>query len=103
VLTCWLGQAAAARARSTLSAAGLGGFDTPSDAAEAVAMLTRWSRAQAALQQVPESEPPAHFDRRAARAILEQAGREGRTLLTEPESKALLQAYCIDAPETLVA
>ncbi len=103
VLTCWLGQAAAARARSTLSAAGLAGFDTPSDAAEAVAMLTRWSRAQAALQQVPESEPPAHFDRRAARAILEQAGREGRTLLTEPESKALLQAYGIDAPETLVA
>mgnify|MGYP002403319914 CR=1 FL=1 len=103
ILTCWLGQAAAAGARRELTNAGLASFDTPAAAAEAVGMLTRWSRAQMALQQVPESGAQPGFDRQTAQAILDQVGKEGRTLLTEPESKSLLRAYGIGAPEIVVA
>lgn len=103
VLGCWLGQAEAAKARRELTDAGVASFDTPAEAAQAVAMLTRWSRAQAALQQVPESDLSLSADRTAARTILDKVGTEGRSLLTEPESKALLRAYGIPAPETLVA
>ena len=103
ILACWLGQAAAAEARQELTKAGIASFDTPAGAAEAVGMLTRWSRAQASLQQVPESESQPSFDRPTAQAILQKVGSEGRTLLTEPESKALLLAYGIEAPQTIVA
>ncbi len=103
ILTCWLGQAAAAEARQELTGAGIASFDTPAGAAEAVGMLTRWSRAQMALQQVPESESQPRFHQHIAQAILDQVAAEGRTLLTEPESKSLLRAYGIGAPETVVA
>ncbi len=103
ILTCWLGQAAAAGARRELTGAGLASFDTPAGAAEAVGMLTRWSRAQSALQQVPESGGAPRFHRQTAHETLKQVAKEGRTLLTEPESKSLLRAYGIGAPEIVVA
>ena len=49
---------------------------------------------------VPEEFEP---DAEAARAVIRAVLAEGRDLLTEPESKRVLSAYCIPVVETLVA
>lgn len=42
-------------------------------------------------------------DREAALAVFREASRERRPILTEPEAKAVIRAYGIEAPETVVA
>ena len=103
VLTCWLGKLAAEPARSKLSGAGLGTFNTPAQAAEAVALLTRWSELRRRLERVPPSRPDLPVDTAAARAIMAAAAREGRSVLTEDEAKAVLGTYGIAIPQTLFA
>lgn len=104
VLACWLGGARAEAARLVLQEAGIASFETPGDAVVSVDFMTRWSRAQTALSQVPEHRG-ADINGQKARveAILRQAASERREMLTEPEAKAVLEAYGIAVPETLVA
>ncbi|MDR3475467.1 MAG: bifunctional acetate--CoA ligase family protein/GNAT family N-acetyltransferase [Devosia sp.] len=103
VLACWLGAFAAEPARSVLRKAGVASFGTPAEAAEAVAMLTRWSAVRRAMVRVPESEPGDAFDRPRVESIIAQAVAEQRNMLTEPEAKALLAAYGISVPEVVAA
>lgn len=109
VLSCWLGGASAAAARSILRAAGVASYDNPATAVAAVGHLTNWGRAQAALTRVPhralegaEGATPSGARARVA-AIFEHAAGEGRSILTEPEAKAALSAYGIPVPEIRVA
>lgn len=103
VLACWLGDHAAAPARAVLRQSGIASFDTPAGAADAVAMLTRWSDVYQAMVRVPESDGIGNFDRSAAEEVIRAAAAAGRTLLTEPEAKAVVAAYGIATPETVVA
>ena len=103
LLACWLGKEAAEPAREVLRAAGVATADTPAGAAEAVALLTRWSSLRARLDRVPQSGGEPGIDREAAAAVIENAAAEGRSLLTEPEAKAVLAAYGIPVPETRVS
>ncbi|WP_024849349.1 bifunctional acetate--CoA ligase family protein/GNAT family N-acetyltransferase [Aminobacter sp. J41] len=103
VLSCWLGQATARKGREILQAAGVASYETPAAAAAAVAYLTRWSQSQQAVRRVPAAAGEAATDRAAALAIFRQVAAEGRTMLTEPEAKAVAAAYGILVPETLVA
>ena len=104
VVTCWLGEHTAAAARRILQGAGLASFETPGDAATAVSYLSDWSRVQRALTQVPSSRSEdVEGDIYAVRSIFRVAAEEGRAMLTEPEAKAVLSAYAIPVPETIVA
>ena len=104
VVTCWLGEHTASQARRILQGAGLASFETPGDAATAVAYLADWSCAQRALMRVPSSRSEdVEGDVDAARAIFRAAAAEGRGMLTEPEAKAVLAAYAIPVPQTIVA
>jgi acetyltransferase len=103
VLACWLGKHAAEPARSVLQQAGVASFDTPAQAAEAVALLTRWSVLQRTLERVPASHGEVAVDRGRVADILAAAAAAGRTLLTEDEAKSVLAAYGIPVPETVVA
>src|SRR5690606_36028296 len=83
--------------------AGIATMDTPAAAAEAVSLLTRWSELRMRLDRVPSSSGEVPSDRSAAAAQIEIVAAEGRTLLTEPEAKAVLSAYSIPVPRTLIA
>lgn len=103
VLACWLGKHTAEPARARLQEAGIASFETPTQAAEAVALLTRWSVLQRSLERVPPSHAEFPVDSDRVREILAGAAAENRTLLTEPEAKAVIAAYGIEVPETIVA
>ena len=103
VLACWLGKYAAEGARSILQRAGVASFDTPVQAADAVALLTRWSSLQRTLERVPESQGEITVDRDQVQAILAAAAAEGRSMLAEDEAKGVIAAYGIPVPVTIGA
>jgi acetyltransferase len=104
VLACWLGEHTAEPARKVLRAAGVATFETPAEAASAIGYLDGWSKAQAALSQVPASGSADIAGRvDEVRAIFRGAAAEGRAILTEPEAKSVLAAYDVTVPQILNA
>ncbi|WP_235911867.1 bifunctional acetate--CoA ligase family protein/GNAT family N-acetyltransferase [Mesorhizobium xinjiangense] len=103
VLTCWLGEKTAREGRHVLQEAGIASFETPAAAAAAVSYLSDWSRAQKVLMRVPSSRgEDMRGDSEAVLDIFRNAASEGRRMLTEPEAKAVIEAYEIPVPETIV-
>src|ERR1019366_7073108 len=80
LLTCWLGEATARIGREQFSQAGLATYENPA----------------AGVLVTPKA-------RRSARTLVERVLAEGRTLLSEAESKQLLAAYGIPVVETRLA
>lgn len=97
VLACWLGKETAEAARSLLQESGIASVDTPKAAADAVALLTRWSALRRLIERVPANTAQFRTDRVAVTAIFQSAAREGRALLTGDEAKAVLGAYGVPA------
>lgn len=103
VLTCWLGERTAREGRHILQKAGIASFETPAAAAAAVSYLSDWSRAQKALMRVPSSRgEDVRGDRQTVLDIFRNAASEDRRMLTEPEAKAVVEAYGIPVPETVI-
>ncbi|MGE0829569.1 MAG: GNAT family N-acetyltransferase, partial [Hyphomonadaceae bacterium] len=104
VLTCWMGEATAKSARRRLSDAGLPSYETPSEAVRAFTRLVDYSKNQAALLETPKavSQRPPDAPIKAKR-IIDAVLSAGRTLLNEPEAKALLAAYGVPTVDTFVA
>lgn len=92
VLTAWLGGEAVADARRRLAAAGLPTYATPEEAVQVYSLLASARRNRQLLVHAPAATeaPP---DPSEARRIVEQALRDGREMLTDPETRAVLQAY----------
>jgi len=104
VLTCWLGQATAQTARSQFAEHGVTSYETPDDAVRAFMQMVEYRRNQDLLMETPPAgQSVAAEGRAAARALVEQVLAEGRSLLSEPESKTLLAAYGVPVVETRVA
>ena len=105
VIASWIGDSEdAVAARRLLDEAGLPVYATPGEAITGFMQLVRYRRRQTALMETPASVPEAFRpDRAAARAVIEPALTAGRTLLTEPEAKAVLAAYGIPVAATRVA
>ena len=104
VLVCWMGADAIRQADAMLSRAGLPTFATPEEAVTGFLQLVAWHENQQQLLEAPPSVPEDFEpDTAAAKAIIAAALAEGRSLLTEPESKRVLAAYCIPVVETEVA
>ncbi|GAB6040715.1 bifunctional acetate--CoA ligase family protein/GNAT family N-acetyltransferase [Endothiovibrio diazotrophicus] len=96
LLTCWMGQVQVDEARRLLRQSGLPSYHTPEAAVEAFFYLTSHYRNQQLLVESPASlsrtNPP---DVEGARLIIEGALAEGRSVLSEAESKAILGAFRI--------
>ncbi|MEO7021131.1 MAG: bifunctional acetate--CoA ligase family protein/GNAT family N-acetyltransferase [Ktedonobacteraceae bacterium] len=106
LLASWMGRAQVANGRVILNGAGIPTFSYPDTAAQAFSSLWRYVSNLRSLYEtpLPSLELGANGpDRARASKIIETAHQEGRTLLTELESKRLLAAYGIPTVETRVA
>ncbi len=103
VLSCWLGEETARGGRRLLQASGVASYETPAAAAAAVSYMTDWARSQRALQHVPAADDEVPFNRATALGVFRQVAAEGRHMLTELEAKAVVGAYGIPVPETILA
>lgn len=100
-MSCWLGDAAVAKARNIFESAGVATYETPEAAVQAFAMLATYRHNQEMLREVPAASVIASPDVAAARAIVGQALAEGRAMLNEIEAKQLLHAYPIPVIDTV--
>ena len=102
LMSCWLGDQAVAQARQEFQTAGIANFDTPEQAVLAFSMLVNYRRNQAELTEAPPAWIPAQRpDTARIKALIAAALSQGRTMLTEPEAKAVLDACGIPVVPTL--
>jgi acetyltransferase len=104
LLTAWIGEGPAAGARQMFTDNGIPAYETPDDAVRAFMQMVRYRHNQEMLMETP-ANIPEHFkpDHAAARSVIEGALSEGRQWLTEPEAKAVLDAYGVPVAETWTA
>ncbi|KFI05646.1 bifunctional acetate--CoA ligase family protein/GNAT family N-acetyltransferase [Massilia sp. BSC265] len=101
LLSCWLGGSAVLDARAIASGARMPAFRTPEDAVAGFLQLVHYRRNQNLLMEVPPSMVGSVApDRAAARALVREAVANGRYLLSDPETKAILRTYGMAVVET---
>ncbi|MDQ1924002.1 bifunctional acetate--CoA ligase family protein/GNAT family N-acetyltransferase [Massilia pseudoviolaceinigra] len=105
ILACWLGGDAVAEARAIFTEAGIPSFGTPEEAVSAYLQIVQYRRNQNLLMQVPpaacdDALADGAANPAAARALVHAALASGRTLLSEPETKAVLAAYGVAVVQT---
>jgi acetyltransferase len=104
VLTSWLGQEAATKARRIFSLAGLPTYATPDKAVRAFMDMVRYRRNQEMLMETPDSAPQEFTpDVAAARAVVRKALEDERNMLSGPEAKEILSLYGIPIVATRIA
>ena len=104
VFSCWLGGNAVARARQLFVEAGIPTYETPEQAATGYLQGMQYRRNQEMLFETPPAVLDAFVPQTAvARSIVDSALRENRSMLSEPEAKAILRAYGIPVVETRIA
>ncbi|MEZ5714751.1 MAG: bifunctional acetate--CoA ligase family protein/GNAT family N-acetyltransferase [Paracoccaceae bacterium] len=104
VLACWMGEASVAEGRKLLSENGIPDFITPERAVEAFSYLAQHYRHQRLALEVPGPlTDVAVPDVTGARMIIDTALRDGRKMLNDVESKAVLRAFRIPTAMTLEA
>lgn len=105
VIACFMGEASVAEPLRRLQSAGLPAFRMPEPAVEAFANIAAFYENQRLLMQVPgplaQGEVPPDVE--SARAIVEAAVAQGRKVLGEGESKAVLAAFGIPVAPAVVA
>ncbi len=104
VLANWLGGPSVAAAEDLFKDAGIACYPTPEEAVRAFALLVAYRRNQAQLIETPHmlaySDADGQRAADSARALVAKVLAEGRSMLNEPESKAVLQAYGIAVAAT---
>ncbi|MBM9595730.1 bifunctional acetate--CoA ligase family protein/GNAT family N-acetyltransferase [Roseitranquillus sediminis] len=94
LLACWMGETSVLEARRLMSAQHIPDFRTPERAVEAFSYLARHAVHQRLSLEMPKPcrdlrEP----DLQAARAAIARALDDGRTMLTDHESKGIMSAF----------
>ena len=102
VLASWMGGERVAAGIEALNRAGVATFEFPDDAARTFCHMWRSAENLRGLYQTP-IRPEGDARAEVARAILDDADREGRTLLDEVESKTILASYGIPVVTTSAA
>jgi acetyltransferase len=104
VIACWMGEASVAAGRGVLANAGIPVFRTPDPAVQMFAHISSFYDNQRSLLQVaaPLTEQ-APADVGAASRLIDAALGEGRTLLSEAESKQVLAAFHIPVAQAATA
>ena len=101
-LSSWLGGPAVAQARQAFQAAGIACYDTPEEAVRAFSMRVTYRRNQEQLLEAPPLGPLPMPDLGPVRALITGVLADGRSLLSEPEAKAVLLACGIPVVPTQV-
>jgi acetyltransferase len=106
ILASWMGASEVAEGEAILNASGIPTFQYPDAAARSFCYMWRYSDSLRALYETPALSA-GELDNSAGRARVEtmiRGAREiKRTLLTEAESKQILEAYGIPTVKTVVA
>ena len=101
VLASWMGGESVSHGEEILNQAGIPSFNYPDTAARAFNLMWRYSYNLRGLYETPSPNAAAfHPDRAQATAILDEVRNSGRTILTEYESKKLLESYGIPSTPT---
>jgi acetyltransferase len=105
VLASWMGGQEVKAGADLLRSAGIPTFSYPDTAARMFNYMWRYHYNLRALYETPSRSVDAesNLNRDHAAEIIKKAREEGRTLLTEYESKQLLAAYAIPVVDTRVA
>ncbi len=109
LLASWMGGATVSKGVEVLSQAKIPTFPYPDDAAWTFATMWRYKRNLDDLYQTPtlrddfQETSEAVARRTQARRMIDQIRSEGRTLLSEAESKKLLALYDIPVVQTEIA
>src|SRR5215471_11202737 len=106
VIASWMGGKSIVAGDAILTHAGIPTYHYPDSAARVFQSMWRFSANLKALYETPAAvEEPAgdEASRSQATVLVHEARARGRTLLTEAESKSLLQAYGIPTVPTIVA
>ncbi|MGA9521027.1 MAG: bifunctional acetate--CoA ligase family protein/GNAT family N-acetyltransferase [Myxococcaceae bacterium] len=105
VLASWMGGTHVAAGEQILNEAGIPTFGYPDTAARIFNYMWRYSYNLRALYETPSLDEVSvmPWRREGARTVIDAARQEGRTLLTEAESKAILAAFGIPTVETRIA
>jgi acetyltransferase len=106
VLASWMGGEAVEAGQQILNQAGIPTYEYPDTAAHVFTLMWGSSYNLQGLYETPngpvDSETATNA-RERAEAIIAAVRRQGRTVLTEPESKQLLAAYGIPTVKTVIA
>ncbi len=106
ILASWMGAEEVAAGKAILNASGIPTFQYPDVAARTFCNMWRYTHDLQSLYETPAlTAGPSAMAASHARAedIIRSARRANRTLLTEAESKRVLEAYRIPTVETHVA
>ena len=103
VLASWMGGAQVAAGVDILNRAGIPTFAFPDDATRAFCHMWPYADNLRALYEMPMPRRGADARPEAARAIIDAARRQGRTLLDEAEAKDVLASYGIPVVPTRIA
>ncbi len=93
VIACWMGGTNAAATRPIFDAASVPLFDNLDDAVRGYGYLVQAAQVQAARTRAPAHVTLTASDRARAGTPISGARRDGRTVLTATETKAILEAY----------
>lgn len=105
ILASWMGAADVAEGEAILNRCGIPTFKFPDAAARTFGYMWRYSESLRALYETPAlSKWDQNLSGRiCTEKIIEDARKNQRTILTEVESKQVLEAYGIPTVKTLVA
>ena len=106
VLASWMGGAIVARGEEILNQAGIPTYSYPDAAAQVFYALWRSTYNLRGLYETPsvlDEDEASAVGRKTAAALVDGVRSSGRTILTEYESKKLLEAYKIPTVATTVA
>ena len=104
LLTSFMGEIKVAEALGILRQAHVPTFGTPEDAVGAYMYMYQYTRNLANLYETPaDILPDFEPDRDAVKKIFLNVAHEGRSILSEPEAKDVLEAYQICVVKTMIA
>lgn len=104
VLTSWMGGRDVAAARDRLRSRDVPTVDTPEQGVRAYMALHRYARNLELLYQTPEELPLNGVPpRNHLKVLLRHVAEDGRELLTEVESKKILDVYGVPISQTEIA
>lgn len=105
IMASWMGGSDVANGERILSEAGVATFPYPDSAAKMFTELVHYSENLKSLYETPGLTPEWVRSPQRGRAtqLIQEARAQGRTTLSEPESKELLDAYGIPVAETRTA
>ncbi len=104
IITAWMGGEEVEEARKILSQHDIPTYETPEDAVKTYEYMYRYARNLELLYETPaelpiDQAPPKHN----LKALIRRIVKEGRTILTEDESKRFLMNYGIPVTRPYIA